>query len=208
MSCDERASALLALIETDRAAKRAAILETARVEARAVRSQAHSHACERVRAAHHEERHRRASRIAAARAELQTRLRIAMQERERALLRGAWTRLRAALERRWQDPAAREPWIDAAISHALAALPRGAWRIGHAPGPTDSERHRVANRVAAEGVQATFDEVPTLTAGLRVVAGTTAIDMTCEGLLSDEDEIGARALAFMEITSAQHERAQ
>jgi hypothetical protein len=208
MSCDERAAALLALIETDRAAKRAAILETARMDARAVRAQAHTHACERVRTAHREERHRRASRIAAARAELQTRLRIAMQERERALLRGAWTRLPAALEERWRDPASREVWIDTAIAHALAALPRGGWRVAYAPGLGDTERDRVANALAAQGVQATFEEVPGLAAGMRVIAGTTAIDMTRDGLLSDRDEIGARALALMEMPSAQREGVQ
>lgn len=200
MTYEARAQALLALVEDDRATRRAAILDAARAEARIQVAHAHRRARERVLSAYHEEKHRHAAAVAEAEAALQTRLRIASQERERALLERALNRLPGALTRRWDDRTSRTAWTDAAITQALRVLPAGAWRIEHA-GLAQPEITATLARLHTQGVEATFVHSERMQAGLRVVAGATTVDATLAGLLSDRDEIGARVLALLETTS-------
>lgn len=198
MTCQARAQALLALIERDRTNRCAAILDAARDAARVLLAEAHRRARERVRAAYAEERDRRSARVAAAQAELSTRLRAAGQQRSRALLARAWARLPVALEWRWLDAEARERWVEDAITHALRVLPPGVWRIEHAPGPTENEKATLASELRTKGIHVSLSEIDSLRAGLRVSAGSTAIDNTLDGMLSDREEIGARVLALIE----------
>ena len=201
MTCQARAQALLALIERDRTARCAAILDAARDAARALVAEAHRRARERIRIAYAEERDRRGARVAAAQAELSTRLRAAGQQRSRALLARAWTRLPVVLEWRWLDHEPRERWIADAITHALRVLPAGVWRIEHAPGLTENEKTTLAGKLRTNAIHVSFSEIDSLRAGLRVIAGSTMIDNTLDGMLSDREEIGARLLALIENRS-------
>jgi len=201
MSHQARAQALLTLIEHDREQRRGAIVDAARDAARALLSEAHRRARERVRAVYVEERDRRNARVAAAQAELASRARAAGQQRSRALLARASARLPIALHARWLDAASRERWVDETIAQSLRVLPPGVWRIEHAPGLTEGERAKLANELRAKGIHASCSEIADLRAGLRVIAGSTAIDSTLDGMLADGEEIGARVLALIEHRS-------
>jgi hypothetical protein len=194
MTVARQTEALLALVEADRAAKCAAVLDAAREQADAIRRDAHAAARERMRAAFAEERGMRAARVAAARANLETRRRIALQRRSAALLAAAWQALPAALAKRWGDEDGRAAWVAATVADARRVLHGDAWRVAHAGGWPEAERAALASRLAAEGVAVSFEESAARISGLRIAAGGNVVDATGEGLLSDRAEIGALLL--------------
>ncbi|HYR00008.1 MAG TPA: hypothetical protein VET86_08190 [Casimicrobiaceae bacterium] len=198
MTVARQAEALLAIVEADRAAKCGAILDAARAQAAALVADAHAAARARMRAAFAEERELVAARIAAAQANLETRRRIARQQRAAALLAAAWEKLPAALLARWRDPHARRAWAATVAEDARRVLPRSAWTIAHAPGWPEAERAAFAGELsAANGIDASFVEDPAVRAGLRIAADHNVVDGTQEGLLADRAEIGARLLALL-----------
>jgi hypothetical protein len=191
VSIDSSARALLDLVETERGRRCEEIRARARTEAASVIAQAHADARAAMRRTFAEARERRMSRIAAANADLATRARIAEQHRLAALLADAWKGLPAALAARWRDPPSRRRWVDYVASLARNRLPRGAWRIVHAPDWPAPERDALA---------AALDAPPTFTAdsghraGLAIACSSNVIDGTLEGLLADRDDIGAQLL--------------
>lgn len=197
MTPTRQAEALLAIVEADRAAKRGAILDAARAQAAALVADAHAAARARMRAAFAEERDLVATRIAAARANLETRRRIARQQRAAALLAAAWEKLPAMLLTRWRDADARRAWAASVAEDARRVLPRTAWTITHASGWPEAERAAFAGGLAANGIVASFVEDPAVRAGLRIAADHNVVDGTQAGLLADRAEIGARLLALL-----------
>ncbi|CAG1001408.1 hypothetical protein BURK1_02888 [Burkholderiales bacterium] len=199
MSVERQASALLALVEEDRARKCDAIDGAARARAGAIVREAHAAARARMRTAFAEERSRMDARVAAARANLDTRRRAAANAFAGALIAAGVERLPAALDGRWADAPARRAWVDDAIRQARALLPRGAWRIAHAPGWPQDERDALAADLSrTHGTSVAFAEEPALGAGLAIASGGNVVDGTRAGLTSDRDEIGALLLATME----------
>ena len=199
MSIDRQASALLELVAADRAEKCAAILAAAQAKADALMRQAHADARERMRQAFREERERRDARVSAARANLQTRRRLALQQRATALLAAASTRLPTELVRRWQAAPTRQAWVAAVVASARRLLPRGAWQISHAPDWPAAERDALAAELkAALGAAPTWIADTTLRAGLKICANGNVVDGTLDGLLADRSEIGARLLHLLE----------
>jgi hypothetical protein len=199
MSPERHVQALLDLVAADRGRKCDAILAEARAQAGALLRQAHADASERMRRAFVEERERHDARVGAARANLQTKRRLALQRREHALLAAGAMRLPPALVRRWESAAGREPWVAAAVANARNVLPRGRWRILHAPHWPASERDSLAAELAAVlGAAPSLVEEPGLRAGLRISADGNVIDGTLDGLLADRAEIGARLLQLLE----------
>jgi hypothetical protein len=193
-----QADALLALVEADRAEKVAAILGSASEQAAALRRDAHASARGRMRAAFAEERTMRSTRLAAARANLETRRRLALQRHSAAMLEAAWQALPDALAARWHEAAARDAWIATTVADARRVLKDGTWRIAHADAWPEAERSRLAAALVAQGVGASFHEEPALGSGLRIAAGGNVVDATGVGLLADRAEIGALLLALLE----------
>lgn len=199
MSVERQTQALLALVEADRARKCEAILAEARARAAALRGEAHADARQRMRAAFLEERARCGERVAAARANLQTRRRLALQRRAAALLAEGWRRLPDELLRRWREPGTREAWVASVAASAREVLPRCAWRITHAPGWPDAERDLLArDLLAALGAAPEFALDASAGAGLRITALGNVVDGTLAGLTADRAEIGAQLLQLLE----------
>ncbi|MGE5089905.1 MAG: hypothetical protein ACM3QY_12315 [Candidatus Levyibacteriota bacterium] len=200
MTLERRTRALLDLVENDRRTRSDALIAEARTRAAATIAQAHADARARMRDAWAEERQRAHDRVAAALANLQTRRRLHEQKHSAALLALAWQRLPDALRERWRDADSRVRWTDAVASHAMRLLPRGSWRIVHAPDWPEAERQALAASLAHDrGVVPEFVADAGVEAGLRIVAGGNVVDATIAGMLADRDDIGARLLRQIEV---------
>ena len=200
MSVDRQTQALLALVEGDRVRKCEAIIAEARARATALRDEAHADARRRMRAAFVEERAHRDERVAAARANLQTRRRLALQRRAAALLAQGWSQLPAELLRRWRAPETRSAWVANALASAREVLPWSGWRVIHAPDWPATERDDLARELAAAlDAAPEFIESPSAGAGLRIAAGGNVIDCTLHGLTADRADVGAQLLRLLEI---------
>jgi hypothetical protein len=199
MSIERQTAALLALVETDRAQRSATILGEARAQARALLAAAHRDARRKMRDAIVEERVRRDERVAAARANLQTRRRVAMQRRASALLAAAWTKLPRALEQRWHAHDTRRAWVGACVVTARKLLPPSGWRIAHPVAWPEAERDALAAELASALDEAPqFVADPGIRAGIRIAAKGNLIDSTLAGLVADRAEIGGALLGLLD----------
>ena len=204
MTIDRQTQALLDLVEADRRQKCDAILAVAQDRGNAVLGQAHADARARMRKAFQEERVRRDARVDAARANLQTRRRLADQQRAAALLAAGWKRLPEELLRRWRTPELRRRWVAAVVAGARSALPGKAWRIVHAPDWPLAEREAIRGELAAaHGAECRFDEDARVRAGLRISANGNVVDGTLDGLLADRSDIGSQLLHLLEAGAGQ-----
>jgi hypothetical protein len=199
MSLESRVRALLEVIETDRKRRCDALIDEARTRATATVAEAHAEARAKVRGAFDEERRRLEARLAAAGARLLTHQRGRERRRAAELLAAGSNKLTVALCARWRDPRSRNSWAESVIFVAKKALPRGVWRIAHAPGWPDGERDALAATLASElGAAPQFVVAEAARAGLKVTAGGNLIDGTLDGLTADRAEIGSRLLAALE----------
>jgi len=199
MTLAAREQALLELVEADRGLRCATIMREAQASAAASVATAHAEARARVCRAFAEERQLRAARLAAAAAKLQTHRRLHEQRRAAALVATGWRALPEALCERWRQPRTQQAWVDSVIAAARTTLPRGGWRIAHAPGWADAERLVLARALEAElGAAPQVHCDDSIRAGLKVAQGRIVIDGTLEGLLADRSEIGAGLLQHLE----------
>jgi hypothetical protein len=199
MTLAAREQALLDLVEADRTLRCDKIMSEARASAAATLAAARAEALGRIRSTFASERERRAARVAAAGAKLQTHRRLHDQRRAAALVTEGWLRLPVALRARWQQRQSQRAWVECVIAAARVALPRGTWRIVHAPRWPDEERAALCRSLAAElGASPQLVADDTIQAGLRVAAGRIVIDGTLDGLLADRSEIGAGLLRHLE----------
>jgi len=199
MNLERQQQALLDLVAADRREKCDAILVAAQDRSVAVLRQAHAEARLRMRKAFQDERLRRDARVDAARANLETRRRLADQQRASTLLAAGWKRLPEALLLRWQTPASRCLWVAAVVAAARASLPATAWHVLHAPGWPAAERDAIRAELAvARGGECCVDEDARIHAGLRIAANGNVVDGTVDGLLTDRAEIGSRLLQLLE----------
>ena len=199
MTMEARVQALLDLVEADRARRCATIEADAQTRANSTRVVARTAALQRLRTAFKEERERRDARIAAARAKLQTHLRLQAQRRAVALLAAGWQRLPEVLCDRWLSPDTREAWVRRVVSEARTVLPNGSWRIEHASNWLAEERARWSDALRRDfAIQPQCVDDATIRAGLRISAGGNIVDGTLSGLLADRSEVGARLLGHLE----------
>lgn len=194
MKAEERAAALVALVEADRDARSRAVLEPASAQARELLHATRKAARLRVATAIAEERSAYAARVGAAAARLATARRMAEQRRLQALVAEGWERLAPAMLARWRDTAGRRAWVQAALDRAHALLPAGNWRIEAAGDWDDSERAQAIDVLAGRGVHVSFVADATVAAGLRVVSGNVELDATLAGLLADRLGVEGRLL--------------
>lgn len=199
MSVELQTRALLDLVEADRARQNAQILGDAQARAGTLRAQAQAEARSRMRQAFASQRHLSRQRLAAAQAQLATLRRLQAQQRTAALLRLAWQQLPAALQARWQQDHARAAWVADVLASAQARLPRGPWRIVHAPDWPLAEQQALAPTLAAaNGAAAVFEADARIAAGLKITINGNVIDGTLDGLLGDRAMIDARLLHHLE----------
>jgi hypothetical protein len=199
MTLQQRAAALLRVVEEYRERECRTILERAHYEAARLEAHAHAEARQRVHQAVVAERRRARDTLRAAQAEVQTERRRHRQRRDLAVLELAWPELRAALGRRWAEPTARQRWVDGLVTEALRRIPGGPWTISHPPTWPAAERDAVATSLAAaSGQPPTLVVVAEIDAGLRMTCGATTLDGTSDGLLADRATVGGRLLALLQ----------
>jgi hypothetical protein len=198
MKADERAAALVALVESDLASRSRDVVEPAARKAREELAQARRAARARVATAVAEERAAFAARIGAAEAQLATARRMVRQRRLKALIAEGWERLPKALAARWSDAAGRRAWIDATLDCARAVLPAAPWQVHGPPSWSEVERTQAATRLAAQGIEATCDVAADIDAGLRVTSRNVEVDATLVGLLADRAAVEGRLLHWHE----------
>jgi hypothetical protein len=211
MSLEENTRTLLGLVEQYRETRCTEAWANAREVGEELLRQARREARRRVHEAILEVRGHADSELRAAAAALETHRRMYHQQHCSRLLEAVWTRLPAALTRRWQEPRARARWVDAALAAALDLLPREQtpWSVRHPPDWPHHEAAALTERLAealgedpaavrqgSAAVHLVPD--PKLHAGLIIAAGGAALDAGLEGLLSDKTGIEAHALGLLE----------
>jgi vacuolar-type H+-ATPase subunit H len=194
----DRVQQLLSVVEQARDKRCAEIMDHAQAEARELLRHAWQKA--RVRL-HHEVQQSRQQfhrHLVLEQAGNEARVRQARQSADRLLLEQAWQPLRDALIRRWQVSAGRRAWVDAVVDQALGRLVGKDWRIEHPSEWPEQERQAVEERLhGLLGTEPLWVVEPSLPAGIRIRAGDTFVDGSCDGLLRDRNDIEARLLAFV-----------
>lgn len=197
----ERMQRLLEVVEQQRERRCAEILQQAGEQARQLLQQARGKA--RVRL-HREILHARqqySHQAVLQQASQAARQRQARFRADHAWLEQAWSQLRAALERRWQDPAARAVWVESLAARALARLVGVDWQIRHPQDWPQGEREALAARLNETlGRMPAFAADADLRAGICIRAGETVVDGSCDGLLRDRVHIEALLLAGLRET--------
>jgi hypothetical protein len=202
MNIAEQQRALLDLVEADLAGRCAAIVGAANAHAAASSAQAHASARARMRQAFAEQRALRRERLAALHAQLATLRRLHAQQRTTEQLHLAWAQLPGELSRLWALPASREAWIAKVLASATACMPRGPWRIVHAPDWAEADHQLLARHIGSgPGIAFICEADDRIAAGLEVMADGNVIDGTLGGLLADRADIEARLLRQLEAAS-------
>ena len=199
MTIERRMQALLDIVEADRRTQLEAIMGEAKASAAVLLDEASGAAHDRMRQAFADERRQHEERVHAARANLQTRRRLAAQRRSSALLLLTWQRLPDALLARWRELETRRTWVADVVARARTSLPRVRWQIDHEPAWSPVERDELVAKVTPDvGAPPEFRADASIRAGLRIASGAAVIDCTLDGLLRDRAENGARLLAFFD----------
>jgi len=200
------AGALIRLVDDDAAARVAAVLQIANDEAARIRREAHARARSTVKAAYEDERRRHRDRVAAAQAALDTRRRLALQQRNAALVDAGLAALPGALRARWADADGRAAWVAQALAQARAVLPRTTWEVVHPVAWAGAERAALADAIErATGHAPSLAGDATLQAGLAIGAQGTRVDARLAGLLADRARIGARLLHHADAAAREDE---
>jgi hypothetical protein len=192
----DQAQALLQRVTDDRERRCAALGAAAENQARQIVRSARTEVRNKVRNAVVQERARMdlGMRQATARADIE--LRRQEQEKARELLEEMWAVIADALERRWQEPALRRAWIDAAMGQAGALLSGRAWLIEGGTDWTEQERGELTDRARGRGAGTVeWSLHAAMPAGLKIRAGRVCVDATVPGLLTQRDAIEAAFLA-------------
>ncbi len=170
----------------------------AATESQSLRRQAREAARIRLRMAITEKRRRIEERCRAVDIECEQQRRtdrfsLASQLADRAL-----ARLPDALAARWQSPAPRQAWCDAALAIAARVLRGRDWTVEIATGVTAGERGRLEQLAAGRGAAILQWRESTAAQGLRIGDARTAVDATGARLLADRAALIAQFLAQLE----------
>ncbi len=196
---DAQVTALEELVESTQQARCRKLLEDARRGAEETMKRAHRDNRARMRVAIEAQRKRMEETLAATRARLATRVRQHRQQADKAHLALAWSRLGKILLERWHDPNCRRLWILSLTEEALAHLPGDPWRIEHPQGFESAELSSMNERISEHcgGEPPGFVIVPSIRAGLRILADGVCVDGTAEGLLIDRARVEAELVAML-----------
>ena len=197
MKLEQRAAALLELVETQRKRRCAELLGPAQAQARDILRAARTEARRRVHATIVEQRQRMAAEIGAAQARLATERRLVAQGRATRMLALAWAEVSRELQARWQTKDGRRRWVESHLTRALS-LPREVWEIRHPRDWPEAERDAAAAWLTGQGISAVrFAADESIAAGLRMTAGHNSIDATLAGLLAERAAIEGRLLDLL-----------
>lgn len=203
MTLAERERGLRLLVEQYREEECRRRLAAARAEATAILRQIYAKERAYLHREVESERHRARARIAALRADRETRARQRAEQADADLLAVAWPQLEAALRARWQSAAGRRHWAERALELAQRLLPAadqdGDWVIRYAPEWVDSERAEL-KAVLELGLrhQPRFRADGSLAAGLIIASSGAILDVSLGGLLRDRPRLEARLLALLQ----------
>lgn len=188
--------ALLDAVARDRDSRCRTLREEAETEARTLLAATRAQARQTVAAAVASERLRDAEAYRRMQARIDTHHRLQQQRTQKRQLEQAWTLLRSALLERWEDPAARRLWIEAALKRAGLVLQPDHWTIAHPAAWATGERSQIhAWLHDRAGVSATFEADESLPAGLCVRRDQACFDASLDGLLAARHRIEAQLLA-------------
>lgn len=193
-----RVQQLLEVVEQQRERRCAEIMQQAHDEAQQQLQQARHKARTRLRREIEHARQQFSQQLLLQQASHAARQRLARFRGDRAMLDDAWKLLRAALELRWQDTAARRLWVETLTDQARVRLVQTRWLIEYPPDWPEAERQASARRLQELlGETPEFAVDDALRAGIRVRAGETVVDGSCAGLLRDRVHIEALLLAAL-----------
>jgi hypothetical protein len=190
------AEALLQQVSEDREQRCAAVRAAAAAQAREIVHAARAQARQSLHTAVTQERARMdfGLRQATARADIEVRRQ--EQQTDRELLGQMWTGIAEALTRRWQEPALRRTWIEAALNQAGTLLRGQTWRIDSGSDEAQPELERLTQHARGRGAGGvTWSIEAAMPAGVRIRAERVCIDASVPGLLAQRDTIEAAFLA-------------
>ena len=173
----------------------ATVIAAAERDAGAIIAQARATARRRMREAIEQLRREGASRLAGARAQLETELRTRSQRQAAQAVNDGLRILPAELDERWRDRQSRRQWMHAVAQQCILRLRPGSWLIEH---PADwiepEQRDFVAAVGGRDGIDINFKAVGDFKSGLRVKADQAVLDATPQGLLADDRSVAALVL--------------
>lgn len=191
-----QSDALVREIEQQCEAECRAILEAARLESRAIVGDAFGAARRHVHEAFEDMRRDGERRLARAKAQIATELRVRDQARAAGNLRDGCPVLVNAVADRWSDPEARRDWAASLADEARLRLRPGAWIVEHPDGWAEDEQAAFLARLGPDcRAEVTFRRAEDFDAGLRIRATGAVLDATPERLLADKPAIQALLLA-------------
>jgi hypothetical protein len=188
--------ALLELLEQSRSSHCSEAHEGAELQAAELRRRARKQARERVSKAVREDRERMEHEVRMVEAEIETVHRKRARTRDMALIEAGRAALAEVLAARWNDPAERRHWTEAALTDAAGVLLSREWTLEH-PADWPAEERDRAIAFAREHFSAVLSATPAdgLDAGLRVRSAGALVDMSIPGLLANERTIEGQLLA-------------
>ena len=190
------AEELVAEIDRQCAAECRALREAAETEAEALVRDAFAEATRHVRAAMEDLRRDGERRLARARAQIATEMRVRDQAFAARILRDGCPMLVDAVADRWIDPPSRRRWIESLTDEALRRLRPGPWQVEHPLDWSDADRTALLDRLdPAHRAEVAFHGCDDFDAGLRILAGGATLDATPERLMADKPATQALLLA-------------
>jgi len=191
-----RSDALVREIERQCDAECRAVLEAAELESRAIVGDAFAAAGRHVHEAFEDMRRDGERRLARARAQIATELRVRDQARAAGNLRDGCPVLVNAVADRWNDPEARRYWAASLAEMAGRRLRPGAWTVEHpADWGADEQAEFLARLDPNCRAEVTFQKSEDFDTGLRIRANGAVLDATPERLLADKPAVQALLLA-------------
>lgn len=186
---------LLERLERYRDRRSAGELASAQERSHAILRNARSEARARLREAVAYERLRLTEALQRRRAEHDAEQRRQEHAALRELAQRAGELLPAELSRRWNEPAARAAWCEAALLVAARRLRGADWTIEIAPGTRSPEQASLLDRASElRAGKHSIRERRELEAGIRVLAAGAMLDAAAAGLLDNPAAIGSRVL--------------
>lgn len=187
---------LLGVVTESRERRCADIREQANQQAKDIIRQAYAQGRNRLHQHVRVLREKYQARSDSANARKQTLLRQQQHNNDKAVIDHAWPVVRLAILILWDEPESRKQWLAVAVETALSILLGHEWLIEHAQGLDKKEIKMIYDDlVPGHDYKYRLVAVNDISAGIRISAEGTVVDVTLEGLLSQKHEIEADLLA-------------
>ena len=198
-----QARALVDVLRKQQEVRCREITAAAEQKAKQAVQQARDKLRERQRHAVDEERQRREHELLVAASRIESHARRRAFARYEQVLSNAWPHMAAALGSHWADSDGRRAWCELIVTEAAATLLPGEWLVEHPDAWSADDRKAVEALAAGRGIPApAFGVDASITAGLRIRAGSACLDGTDRGLLAAREDVEALLLACWEKLDA------